>query len=368
MKKLLTFLSPFAPDHSGAVSVFFELGGLIVICDAGGCTGNICGFDEPRWFENKCALFSAALRDMDAILGQDERLAGKVVQAMEETQSTFAALIGTPVPAIIATDFGALKRMVKKRSGGKDCLAVESKGTAFYDAGASAAYLELLKTFAVEQYPVKKGVFGVWGATPLDLSRNDGGKILIHALLSAGYGEKEEDIYCYGMGAGLEEIKKASECEKNIVTAPCGLPAAKYLYEKFGTPYEILYPRLPEALKEALKKWLKETAPSGKEKKKILVIHQQFAANAVREELEKEGKELEITVGTFFRYFPRYGRENDLVFTGEDDFASQLEKGEYDLIVGDEKFRKFLNKKMREKCSFIPFIHFAVSGMLEKSM
>ena len=43
------------------------------------------------------------------------------------------------------------KRMVKKRSNGKNCLAVESKGTAFYDAGASRAYLELLKTFAKEK-------------------------------------------------------------------------------------------------------------------------------------------------------------------------------------------------------------------------
>ena len=41
-------LTPFAPDQSGAVSVLYELGGITVICDAGGCTGNICGFDEPR--------------------------------------------------------------------------------------------------------------------------------------------------------------------------------------------------------------------------------------------------------------------------------------------------------------------------------
>ena len=51
MRGLRKFLTPFAPDQSGAVSVFYEFGGIIVICDAGGCTGNICGFDEPRWFE-----------------------------------------------------------------------------------------------------------------------------------------------------------------------------------------------------------------------------------------------------------------------------------------------------------------------------
>ena len=46
MKKFLKYMSPFAPDQSGACGVFYELGGLTVICDAGGCAGNICGFDE----------------------------------------------------------------------------------------------------------------------------------------------------------------------------------------------------------------------------------------------------------------------------------------------------------------------------------
>ncbi|MCD8300263.1 MAG: nitrogenase molybdenum-iron protein, partial [Clostridiales bacterium] len=81
MKGLLKYLSPFAPDQSGAVSVLYGLGGIIVICDAGGCTGNICGFDEPRWFEGKRAIFSAGFRYMDAILGRDDRLIEEIGDA-----------------------------------------------------------------------------------------------------------------------------------------------------------------------------------------------------------------------------------------------------------------------------------------------
>ena len=40
MRGLRKYLTPFAPDQSGAVSVLYEFGGIIVICDAGGCTGN----------------------------------------------------------------------------------------------------------------------------------------------------------------------------------------------------------------------------------------------------------------------------------------------------------------------------------------
>ena len=111
MKGLRKYLTPFAPDQSGAVSVLYDLGGIIVICDAGGCTGNICGFDEPRWFETSSAVFSAGLRDMDAILGRDDKLVEKLAMAAEKIDANFAAIIGTPVPATIGTDYRALKRL-----------------------------------------------------------------------------------------------------------------------------------------------------------------------------------------------------------------------------------------------------------------
>ena len=83
------------------MSGLFLLGGSIVICDAGGCAGNVCGFDEPRWFEQKSAVFSAGLRDMDAILGRDDRLVAKLVDAAEKVEAGFATIVGTPVPAVI---------------------------------------------------------------------------------------------------------------------------------------------------------------------------------------------------------------------------------------------------------------------------
>lgn len=99
MKGLWKYISPFAPDDSGAAAVLYGLNGIVVICDAGGCAGNICGFDEPRWFSGKkSAVFSAGLRDMDAILGRDDRLVDKLCQAAETIDADFAAIVGTPVP------------------------------------------------------------------------------------------------------------------------------------------------------------------------------------------------------------------------------------------------------------------------------
>ena len=61
-------------------------------------------------------MFSAGLRDMDAILGRDDRLVAKLVDAAEKVEAGFAAVIGTPVPAVIGTDYQALKRMCEKKN------------------------------------------------------------------------------------------------------------------------------------------------------------------------------------------------------------------------------------------------------------
>ena len=164
MRGLRKYLTPFAPDQSGAVSVLFELGGIVVICDAGGCTGNVCGFDEPRWFEQKSAIFSAGLRDMDAILGRDDRLVAKLADVVQKIDATFVAVIGTPVPAVIATDYLALKRMSEKKIK-LPILTVDTDGMELYDKGEEKAFLELFKIFAIEKYQAEEDRIGILGMT-----------------------------------------------------------------------------------------------------------------------------------------------------------------------------------------------------------
>ena len=56
MRGLRKYLTPFAPDQSGAVSVLYELGGIIVICDAG--YHSRCLRQSFRIFLGKNAEFS----------------------------------------------------------------------------------------------------------------------------------------------------------------------------------------------------------------------------------------------------------------------------------------------------------------------
>ena len=347
MKSLLKHLSPFAPDQSGAVSALFEFGGLIAICDAGGCTGNICGFDEPRWFTRKSAIFSAGLRDMDAILGRDDKLIAKLQAALDGSGLAFSAIIGTPVPAIIATDFSALKRMAEKRTG-LPAITVPATGTRHYDRGASDAWLALFKTFATEQYDIVPGRIGVLGASPLDFPTLNAG-----ALLAESLAEEGSSVLCYGMGARLDDVRHASTSELNIVVSPAGLAAAKHLRKTFGTPYEVRCPWIPPQVAAAL------PSLAGK---RTLVIHQQFAANAVRDTILKLDIASRVDVASWFMMEPEFMREGDFRIESEEAFIEAIVNGGYDALVCDSRLRTALPRT--QDFHFIDFPHFAVSGRL----
>lgn len=384
MKGLRKYLTPFAPDQSGAVSVLYELGGMLVICDAGGCTGNVCGFDEPRWFEMRSAVFSAGLRDMDAILGRDDRLVAKLADAAGKLEVTFAAVIGTPVPAVIGTDYRALERMLAKKTD-LPVLTVNTDGMELYDRGEEKAYLALFQKFAKEgvdagsdniekiaycaQKVCDKKVcnenkddadrrakdgqrVGIIGMTPQDISDLEAAE-KIRKL----YADQGMRAVCYGMGDGLEEVKKASLTVKNVVVSPAALKAAQYLQKKFGTPYEIAYPLAPELVPEMDYRG-----------KKILIVQQQVIANAMRKEIEKRtGEKEEITTATWFMRKEeiladlRVSAADDISLKEEDDFISLVEKDGYDVIFADPCMERMIPEF---EGIFIPLTHFAVSGKL----
>ncbi len=381
MKGLRKYLTPFAPDQSGAVSVLYELGGMLVICDAGGCTGNVCGFDEPRWFETRSAVFSAGLRDMDAILGRDDRLVAKLADAAEKLDVTFAAVIGTPVPAVIGTDYRALERMLAKKTE-LPVLTVNTDGMELYDRGEEKAYLALFGRFAGENVDVEpeniektqtaescdgkrngknedvsvdiedRPRVGIIGMTPQDVS-----DLKAAEEIRKLYADQGLRAVCYGMGDGLKEVKKASLTVKNVVVSPAALKAAQYLQKKFGTPYEIAYPLAPELVPEMDYRG-----------KKILIVQQQVIANAVRKEIEKRTGEKEaITTATWFMRKEEILTDlnvdaaDDISLKEEDDFISLVEKEGYDVIFADPCMERMIPGF---EGVFIPLTHFAVSGKL----
>ena len=352
----MKYLSPFAPDISGATEVLFRMNGLIVIIDAGGCTGNVCGFDEPRWKTEKSAIFSAGLRDLDAILGRDEAMMGKIGDVLRLMgDAEFLALVGTPVPSVIATDYQALKRMGQRRFGIRT-LTIPTTGMELYDKGQERAYMELLREYIRDEEQTgdvleqdsgadeisdredDKCAMGIFGATPMDLLESDTEDILRERILGCG----GSDVRVFGQD--VRDFTVAPSFRENLVVSPSGIAPARFLKERYGVPYEVRYP-LPDNYVGFLLGEMKS--------EKVLVVHQAVLAETIRAQISEAYPEVICNTATFFMPFGE-----SIALKEEDDFIQLVREGNYDVIVGDP-----LLERAARGTRFVPLPHFAVSGV-----
>ena len=359
LPRLSLALPPFAPDTAGAAAVLYPLGGMTVIVDAGGCAGNICGFDEPRWQEDAepSAVFSAGLRDMDAIMGRDANLVAKIRKAAAELTVSFVGLVRTPVPAIIATDFRALCRMVEKET----CLpaiAVRTDGTRLYDRGASAAYDALVQKFTAPIPPdaMRTGL-GVLGLTPLDFSRAESASL--RALLS----EEEAAGVPIRFFEKLNDFREAARLKELLVVSPTGLKAARRLQRQWGIPIRTELP--PAFIHEAFSAVLSRLAAllRDRQPREVLIVHQQILANGLRRAICQRFPALPaaaVTVGSFFALDRALQREGDLHFRGEQAFHAYLQAHPDAIVIGDALLARAVPELFGGTLIDLP--HFALSG------
>ena len=372
IRGLRRFLPPFAPDASGASSVLYSLGGITVICDAGGCAGNICGFDEPRWLTEKSAIYSAGLRDMDAILGRDDKLVEKLkrtVTSVGAENVSFAAIIGTPVPSVIATDYQALKRMCERRIGIRT-LCIDTTGMELYDAGAEKAYMELFRSYLDTDAPVPAGAAayegpissaaikdytgytGILGATPLDTGINEVKDFFSKAL-------DTDKLCCFCLGDGIDAIRQAGSMSRNIVIAPSALRLAEYLKQSFGTPYEIYYPGADLLLAGALKNRDSDNAGLQLHDKRVLIIHQHVLALSLAKLIEAYGTK-SIKTASWFKLIPDM---DGIHLREEGDLTELINKFNPDIIISDRIIEPLV-RASGSNALIIDMPHFAVSGRM----
>ncbi|HWQ50535.1 MAG TPA: nitrogenase component 1 [Terriglobales bacterium] len=203
MSALSRFLPPLAPDLGGACSLLAPMGGLVVIHDSAGCAENYAVFDERR---RPVPVFSSALMRMEAILGDEEALLRKAETAARQLSPRFIALVGSPVPDMLGTDFAALAMELEARCG-LPVLGLACGGYRPYDVGLSEALCAMIDRFSLS--PAPDGFPLTLGATPLD--------------------RPDLPAQCF------EDILRARSAKSAVVASYGGLAAAKLL----GIPFDL---------------------------------------------------------------------------------------------------------------------------------
>ena len=379
MSKLCVNLPPFAPDYSGVASVLFELGGMVVIHDASGCTGNYLGYDEPRWLGSKALVFCSGLRHMDAILGNDNLLIDRIIAAVNDTHPKFVALLGSPVPMVIGTDYEGIAKELEVRTG-LPCFGFDVKGLAYYTKGVPMAIIALLKKFCPKKPDDITGdktmpAINLLGTTPLDFGNTDNVKQFISLFQSNGINV----LNSFGMENSLENIPYANDAALNLVVSSSGVEAAQYMKKTYGIPFicgtpvgdgGIVLRRVNAFLKgEPYTENESSSCPNDEACERILIAGDQIISNSIRNYIEEKcrnnGKKVAVCVGTLFDVFPDLQRENDIAFKNELELRKFLNSGKTDKIIADPLIEQLLTEEIRKSgVQFFGLPHTAVSSRI----
>ena len=258
MARLSLFLPPPAGDYSGAAGVLFGLDCLVVLVDAGCCTRNYTEYDEPRWARRRKTAFSAQLRTLEAVLGDEERIIEQTAEGVHELGVSCVALLGTPVPAVTGMNLPGIARDVEDRAG-VPALGIETCGFETYERGASRTLKALVSRFARaseaaatrdEAAPLRVNVLGL---TAQDFMGEADMQACLGWLQKAGL----EIAFSTAGSYTLDDVAAAGQADASVVVAWSGLATARELQQRCGVPYVVGRPWCAEdarALAELVRK------------------------------------------------------------------------------------------------------------------
>ena len=237
MKQIQTFTSTYTADVSGVPSALYELGGMTIMHDASGCNSTYNTHDEPRWYGSKSMVYITGLSEIEAIMGDDQKLVGDIVDAAKKLKPRFIAIAGTPIPMITGCDIEANARVIEAETK-IPTLGINTNGMHSYVEGAGEALLQYAKRFVKKSVNKKEKSVNILGATPIDFSVNGQIESIEKFLTENGL----KVISNFALSCDVDKMAYAGEASVNLVISSVGIKLAEYLKKEFGTPYVVGVP------------------------------------------------------------------------------------------------------------------------------
>lgn len=363
MKQTARIISTYTADVSGVNSALFELGGMTVMHDASGCNSTYNTHDEPRWYDYDSMVFLSGLSEMEAIMGDDDKLIGDIVSAAEQLHPKFIAIAGTPIPMMIGTDFNAIASVVEKRTG-IPAFGFSTNGMHTYVQGASMALAGIAERFVTESLPKTADIsVNLLGVTPLDFSINGNAEHLRTALADRGISV----VSCWAMGDTLEMLQNAPAAHVDLVVSYAGMGAAKLLQKRFNIPFVVGRPygarwtdQLCDAIRQAAQSGESRIPFTERENGDIIIIGEGVSAMSLASAIQMEtGRAVRAIAATEFdrALLGRYDR----IARDEDEIMPLLKDAKH--IIADHLYQPICPKDT----AFIRLAHEGFSGRIFRS-
>lgn len=359
MNQTASIISTYSADTFGVCSALYELGGLTVMHDPSGCNSTYTTHDEPRWFDMPSMVYISALSEMEAIMGDDQKLIGDIAEAARSLHPRFIAIAGTPIPMMTGFDFTAAAALVERETG-IPAFGFPTSGMETYISGASMAFEAIIRRFAVRDIPKTAAPScNILGLTPLDVSVRGEAESIADFVRHAGFAVNAR----VAMGSDLDEISRAGAAHVNLVVSASGFACAKALRELFGTPYVVGLPvagRCAALLAGRLRAAAGQSAPQAHAAVpggEIVIIGEGVRSRSLAEAIELEtGKAARVVCAT--QCPTALLREKDVLAMDEDEIIPQLQAAR--TVIADPLYRPIVPPEAK----FVALAHEAFSGRI----
>lgn len=227
-----------APPLSGRMGALWCLSGIAqsAVLEFG-CMGHMA---YGRTFLHRMGsfggkLYSTHIGETDIAMGDTGRLSGAVEWLSETQDIKTIFLLPSSVPEVIGTDLKAIARELSPQFPDTRLIPLTAGG---FDMsghkGVELTLLELCRTFPKEMPKTEQPSFHIIGSCA-DMFRFHADAAEAARLVSGALGMKH--LSTMTSGTSVSQLETLGAAHLNIVLRREGEAAAKYLKERFGTPY-----------------------------------------------------------------------------------------------------------------------------------
>lgn len=231
---LVRFL-PTPSDRMGIIWSLLAVQGAIVLeYGPAGTTHYSMGLYGGLGLRFQNRMLTTHMSEDDVVMGDVTRLEDAIVELDKSYAPKVIFVVASSVTAVIGTDIKGVCRYMQNEVKAK-LVAFEQGGfRGDYSIGLAETYKLLVRNLPKKDVAQEAGVYNIIGASAWRY-RMASDIWEVKSLLDEALGLSCNACLC--CDTSVEELEDMSLAQVNIVLGNEGLAAAKYLQEKFGTPY-----------------------------------------------------------------------------------------------------------------------------------
>ncbi len=236
---LVRFL-PTPSDRMGIIWSLLAVQGAIVLeYGPAGTTHYSMGLYGGLGLRFQNRMFTTHMSEDDVVMGDVTRLEDAIVELDKSYAPKVIFVVASSVTAVIGTDIKGVCRYMQNEVKAK-LVAFEQGGfRGDYSIGLVETYKLLVRNLPKKDVAQEAGVYNIIGASAWRY-RMASDIWEVKSLLDEALGLSCNACLC--CDTSVEELEDMGLAQVNIVLGNEGLAAAKYLQEKFGTPYVYAVP------------------------------------------------------------------------------------------------------------------------------